>query len=294
MSSSRRGPRRAHRLLIAMGLVAVVVIGVGAAGLAYMLGQSVPAAVSLDTPSSSSAAASSQVAAASQALADAIARPSPSAPTTASSPAAGSPSPAASGRPASSTAPAAAAAGLDGTWTVDTGIGTFSDVSSSIVGYRVDEQLANVGATTAVGRTPEVSGSLTLAGASITAVKITADLSALTSDRPMRDGQLHGQALETDQFPTATFVLTAPIALAHAPVDGETIKETATGNLTLHGVTKQVSIPIEAKLSGGVVTVVGSLKIAFADFSINPPQSMMVLSVANSGTMELQLHLKRG
>ncbi len=40
--------------------------------------------------------------------------------------------------------------------------------------------------------------------------------------------------------------------------------------------------------------MVGSLRVAFADFPINPPQSMMVLSVANTGTMELQLHLKRG
>ena len=40
----------------------------------------------------------------------------------------------------------------------------------------------------------------------------------------MRDGQLRQQALETDQFPTATFELTTPIRLAHAPVDGETIK----------------------------------------------------------------------
>ncbi len=58
--------------------------------------------------------------------------------------------------------------------------------------------------------------------------------------------------------------------------------------------TKPVSIAIQAKLSGGLVTVVGSLKVTFADFSINPPQSMMVLSVANTGTMELQLHLKHG
>jgi polyisoprenoid-binding protein YceI len=196
----------------------------------------------------------------------------------------------------SGTSPSGAVTGssLDGTWTVDTTIGSFSDFSASFVGYRVDENLANVGSATAVGRTPGVGGTMTVSGTSITAVKITADLTGLTSDRSQRDGQLRQQALETDQFPTATFELTTPIQLGHAPADGETIKATAAGNLTLHGVTKAVSIPLEAKLSGGVVTVVGSLPISFADYSISPPRSMMVLSVADNGTMELQLHLKRG
>jgi hypothetical protein len=31
----------------------------------------------------------------------------------------------------------------------------------------------------------------------------------------------------------------------------------------------------------------------FADYSIAPPQSMMVLSVADNGTMELQLHFTK-
>jgi polyisoprenoid-binding protein YceI len=177
---------------------------------------------------------------------------------------------------------------------VDTTIGSFSDFSASFVGYRVNENLANVGSTTAVGRTPKVTGSLALAGNAVTAVAITADLTALQSDKPMRDGQLHRQALQTDQFPTAAFELTTPIQLASAPADGQTLSATAQGRLTLHGVTKDVSIPLQAKLAGNVVTVVGSLKIQFADYGINPPQSMMVLSVDTSGVMELQLLFTKG
>ncbi len=177
---------------------------------------------------------------------------------------------------------------------MDASIGSFSDLGDSFVGYRVNENLAQVGSTTAVGRTPKVSGSLTFAGGRVTAATITADLSALQSDRPMRDGQLHQQALQSDQFPTATFTLTSPIQLPSTPADGQTISVTASGNPTLHGVTKAVSIPLQAKLSGVVVTVVGSLPITFADDNIAPPRSMMVLSVDDHGTMELQLHLTRG
>ena len=44
---------------------------------------------------------------------------------------------------------------VDGTWNVDTSIGTFTgvdDTSGNFVGYRVQEQLAGIGANVAVGR----------------------------------------------------------------------------------------------------------------------------------------------
>ena len=182
--------------------------------------------------------------------------------------------------------------GLDGTWSIDTSIGSFADFSDSWVGYRVDETLAGNRANTAAGRTPDVTGTLELSGAQITGVDVTADLSTLASDDNRRDGQLHRQALETDQFPQATFKLTTPIDLAAAPTDGQAISTTAMGELTLHGVTKTVQVPIEARLSGDVVTVVGSVDIQFADYSIEQPVSFAVLSIDDHGTMEFQLHFR--
>src|SRR5581483_6349329 len=93
---------------------------------------------------------------------------------------------------------------LTGTWKIVRGAGSF-------VGYRVDETLAGFGANTAVGRTQSVQGTLTYDGKTVTAVNITADLSTLASDRSQRDGALRTQAIESSRFPTATFVLTAPI-----------------------------------------------------------------------------------
>jgi polyisoprenoid-binding protein YceI len=274
------GPAPASRSRRTLPLVAIVVaialVLAAIGGFIYLFGQSVPAAVSLATasPAGATPAAASGAASASSAAASggAVASPATSAGASAD----------------------AGSTSLDGTWTVDGSIGSFSDFTDSFVGYRVAEQLVNVGATTAVGRTPKVSGSLTVSGTTITAATITADLTALQSDRSMRDGQLHSQAIETDEYPTATFVLAAPIQLDHLPAEGETVSATAVGDLTLHGVMKRVSIPVQAKLSNGVVTVVGSLPITFADYSITPPHSMLVLSVADNGTMELQLHFAKG
>lgn len=179
--------------------------------------------------------------------------------------------------------------GIDGTWNVDTSIGSFSDFSDSFVGYRVQEQLASIGGNTAVGRTPAVSGSLTIAGTKVTATTIQADLTGLQSDDNRRDGQLSHQGLETSTFPTATFTLTSPIDLGSVPADGTEVSVTATGTLTLHGQTKDVKIPLKAKLSGNTIVVTGSLEITFADYGITKPNSFAVLSIADTGTLELQL-----
>jgi polyisoprenoid-binding protein YceI len=187
------------------------------------------------------------------------------------------------------TSSAPAVGGVDGTWNVDTSIGSFTDFTDSFVGYRVQEELATIGGNTAVGRTPDVSGSLTIAGTRVTAVSIEADLTTLKSDDDRRDGQLSRQGLETSSFPTATFTLTSPIDLGSVPADGVEISVTANGKLTLHGVTKDVQIPLKAKLSGSTIVVTGSIEIAFADYNISKPNSFAVLSIADTGTLELQL-----
>ena len=53
--------------------------------------------------------------------------------------------------------------------------------------------------------------------------------------------------------------------------------------------TQRVEIPLEAQLSDGVVTVVGSLPVAFGDYGMTAPESMRVLSIDENGTMEFQL-----
>jgi polyisoprenoid-binding protein YceI len=180
----------------------------------------------------------------------------------------------------------------DGTWSVDTTIGSFSDFSDSWVGYRVQEQLASIGANVAVGRTPNVSGSLELQGTTVNSVAITADLTTLQSDDGRRDGQLVRQGIETGSFPTATFTLTQPIDMGTVPTDGQTTTVTATGDLTLHGVTKSIQIPLTITRQGDVVGVTGSININFADYNITPPSSFIVLSIDDHGTMELQLYFR--
>ncbi|MFA5886088.1 MAG: YceI family protein [Acidimicrobiia bacterium] len=186
-----------------------------------------------------------------------------------------------------------AADGLDGAWTVDPTIGSFSDFSSSFAGFRVQEQLAGVGAKTAVGRTPEVTGTMKLQGTTIPAASFEVDMTSLTTDDARRDGAIRTQSIETARFPKATFTLTEPVELASLPAEGEQIAVDATGTLTLHGVTKSVTIPLEAQREGNVIAVVGQLEIPFSDFDIDKPSAAAVLSVDDKGVMEVQLFFTR-
>ena len=52
--------------------------------------------------------------------------------------------------------------------------------------------------------------------------------------------------MDTARFPNSTFKLTKPIALGEEPPEGKIITVDATGDLTLHGVTKTVTTPIKA------------------------------------------------
>jgi polyisoprenoid-binding protein YceI len=180
---------------------------------------------------------------------------------------------------------------IERSWKVDTSIGSFADFTSSFVGYRVQEELVGIGGNTAVGRTPDVSGSMTTVGLTLTAAQFTANLQGLVSDESQRDSRLRQQSLETDRFPSATFVLTEPITLPADSVPGEIRSVTARGDLTLHGQTHPIEIQLTGKLAGEVLVVVGSLDLTFADFGIEKPESFKVLSVADHGIMEVQLLL---
>jgi polyisoprenoid-binding protein YceI len=182
---------------------------------------------------------------------------------------------------------------LDGTWKVDPSIGSFADFTSSFVGYRVQEELAGIGTNTAVGRTPDVSGSITIDGSKIPKADFTADLSTLKSDEGFRDDTIRHQAIETDQFPTATFELTEPIELDKIPAEGTKTSADATGTLTLHGVTKDVTIPLEAQRTGDTIAVTGQLDLPFADYGIQKPTSFKVLSIDDRGILEVQLFLTK-
>jgi polyisoprenoid-binding protein YceI len=193
--------------------------------------------------------------------------------------------------PASSSTASAVAAGassVDGTWTIDRSI-TNAQGSGAYAGFRVNEVLSGVGSATAVGRTSNVQGTLTVDGTTLTAATIDANLTAVTTDDSRRDGAVQ-RALDTSRFPNATFVLTEPVDVGSVPAEGQRITAAATGDLTIHGVTRQVTLDVQAQLQNGVLVVVGSTDVAFSDYGVTAPTAPIVASVDDHALVELQLY----
>lgn len=188
----------------------------------------------------------------------------------------------------------AAGEGIEGQWTVDTETGEFDyeSATGSFAGFRIDEELAGVGATEAVGRTGDITGSITIEGTTVTAGSFEVDMTTITTNESRRDSRVQS-ALDTGAHPTATFTLTSPIELGEGAASGEAVKATGTGELTIKGTTKSIDMPVEAKLVEGTVVIVGSAEITFADFGVEVPSAPVVLSVADTGTLELQLLMVR-
>jgi polyisoprenoid-binding protein YceI len=180
--------------------------------------------------------------------------------------------------------------GLPGTWVVDTG---------SFAGYRVQEELANVGFTTAAGRSEQVTGSLVITDDTVTAVdtvtlvEVVVDMTALRSDADRRDRAIETQGLETRDFPIATFTLSEAITIPAGADAGTAFTIPATGDLTIHGVTHRVTIDLEAQFVDDHIVVVGSTPVLFADYGIDEPEAIVVLSVDDDGIMEFQLIFAR-
>jgi polyisoprenoid-binding protein YceI len=171
----------------------------------------------------------------------------------------------------------------DGNWKVAPGDGVFA-------GYRVNEVLLGQ-AKEATGRTSDVSGTMTVQGATIPAATVTANLKSLASDDTRRDRAIQSAGLETARFPEATFKLTQPIALTAAPAAGTPVTATAQGELTLHGQTRPVSVPVTAQWDGDQIAVATRDKgvpVKFQDYGMEA-LSVPVAKTEDAGSFEFQL-----
>ncbi|HYH50434.1 MAG TPA: YceI family protein [Acidimicrobiia bacterium] len=177
---------------------------------------------------------------------------------------------------------------LAGTWTVFEGE----------AGYRVREKLANLPAPSdAVGRTKAVTGQVTMTGSDgaykATDASFTVDVSTLKSDSDRRDSRIREIGLETAKFPQATFKSTAPIDIPQDAVEGKAVTVQAEGDMTLHGVTKKVSIPLQVQRNGDVVEIVGNYEFTWADFGMTAPSVPPFVSVTGEPKLEFTLKLSK-
>lgn len=177
---------------------------------------------------------------------------------------------------ARATKAASGAITLDGTW---------KPTAESKVGYRAKEVLFGQ-KTEGVGQTNAVTGTLTIAGTSVTAVELTADLTKLKSDESRRDSRVQGRILETATFPNAKLKLVEPISFGKAPAEGASVKQKGNVEMTIKDVTKTVAVDVEARIKSGKIEIAGAIPLTWADWNIGDPSVAGQISVEPSGLME--------
>jgi polyisoprenoid-binding protein YceI len=172
--------------------------------------------------------------------------------------------------------------------------GVWAVGQGSVAGYRVREKLLRLPASNdGVGRTSAITGAfrLTRDGAGLRVEKgmrIDVDVSTLRSDEDRRDDHMRTMAIETDLYPTASFTTTSDIVLPPDVTAGREASVTVAGDLTIHGVTRAVSIPLHAQHAVGRIEIVGSLSFAWDYFEMKPP-NLSYVTVEADPTLEFQV-----
>ncbi|MCB0973025.1 MAG: YceI family protein [Actinobacteria bacterium] len=185
------------------------------------------------------------------------------------------------------TQPQSPTAAVDGTYSVIN-----PGVADAGAGYRVLEDVPLGGPETVVGRTSQVSGALTIANGAVTAATVTVDTRSLSTGVGLRDETLKNQYLQTNAFPTSSFVLGAAIPLGSVPADGQAISVSAGGTLNLHGQARGVTASIQARRTGPVIEVVGQIPVKLSAFGIERPDALG-RTVRDDATVEFKVYFAR-
>ena len=170
-------------------------------------------------------------------------------------------------------------------------------VDGSSATYSVTEQFVGIAfPNDAVGTSTTVTGTLGLAadGSIEPGSKLSIDLRNLKSDQDQRDNFVKTRTLETDKFPMAEFVPTKITGIpTMIPFQGQTGLE-LTGNMTIHGVTKEVKFQGIATF-GRDGTIAGRAKtnFTFATFGLTKPSIGRLMNVDDKISLDITFRFKR-
>lgn len=162
----------------------------------------------------------------------------------------------------------------------------------SVLQYEVGEVFLNQGNAfnMAVGRTPQVTGEVTLdpaAPPSSSLGTITADVSQFTSDSNRRDGAIQGRFLESSRYPNVTFNATSIEGLPETYQEGQEITFKINGDLTIREVTRPVSFDVRATLSGDTLSGEAVTTILMSDFGFGPISIAGILNTEDEAKVTL-------
>lgn len=110
----------------------------------------------------------------------------------------------------------------------------------------------------------QFQGEVHVADGAVAHAKVTIDTTSLWSDNDRLTGHLKNpDFFDVEKYPTSVFETTA--------ISGSGANATVTGNLTLHGITKQITFPAKIEVKDDLVTVAAEFAINRFDFEMKYP-----------------------
>jgi polyisoprenoid-binding protein YceI len=171
------------------------------------------------------------------------------------------------------------------------------DSSASQASYHAREQLLGRSLPSdAVGTSSGVRGSLVLnpdGSFAIDESSLTVDLTSLKSDESRRDNFIKSNTLETNRFPTATFVPRSAEGLPlPLPTSGQAGFQLL-GDLTVHGTIRPATWQVSANFAGASVNGTATTTVQISDFGMTPPKAGPVASIEDQLTLEVAFSAAR-
>ena len=124
------------------------------------------------------------------------------------------------------------------------------------------------------GKTKELKGAITYTGPDpLVDARVSVEIAAasLETGNSRRDATMREDCLETGKYPTILFVSTGPPEGAAPEAGGAGVAFNLPGDLTIHGVTRRVTLPVKARREGEAWVASGELPVRLSDFAIPDP-----------------------
>lgn len=174
---------------------------------------------------------------------------------------------------------------MDGTWTVLNRQGK----NHTSAGFTFDELLPGDARNTS-GSTTNVSGEMVIESGTLTSGEVTVDLTNIVTDRDVRDVNVRRKILSTDTYPEAYFTLTKPADVSSLPEDGTAGTVELTGDLTIRGVTNEITQEFTVLRTGDHVIVHADIPFNRLDYGVETPD-FIAAKIAEEGQINIRLNL---
>ncbi len=128
------------------------------------------------------------------------------------------------------------------------------------------------------GRTNNLSGAIASENGDIFTdgrVSVEVEAAGLDTGNGRRDRTMRESHLETAKYPRISFVSTVPPTVVSSVADAggapREVSLTVRGDLTIHGTTRGVTLPVLARREGGIWILSGELSVRLSEYSIPDP-----------------------